>query len=112
MKQIRKRMMTEIMAAVLLIIGIFVGATSAFGAEPSMQYYAGDTVSGNTPSGNSISDNEIPSLSVRVSEQGERYMILNIHAVDEGSGIALIQADNDRVGIRKTLYRPERMEEK
>ena len=111
MKRNTRVIITKVLLAALWVgFAVGRGHGPVFAGEASMAAPEG-SASDNTVSGGQVSDNEVPSLSIRVAEEYEREMLLHIHAVDEGSGVALIQADNDRVGIRKTLYRPSRMEE-
>ncbi len=57
-----------------------------------------------TVSSDSLSDNEAPQIDI--SLKGRSVLI---HAADSGTGVALIQAENAAVGIRKTLYQSVNM---
>jgi hypothetical protein len=94
-----------------LITLIIIVATALPAAFPGGGVLAfADNVSENsgsyTVSSDSLSDNEAPHIDLSV-EGG----VVAIHATDSGTGVALIQADNAAVGIRKTLYQSENMYE-
>ena len=90
----------------VIVIAALWSAAVAGGAVGA---YAGESCEGSggaEVSGNSLSDDEAPQIDTTLSGNTVR-----IFASDAGTGIALIQADNAAVGVRKTLYQAEGMQE-
>ena len=99
------------------VSGNEVSGNEVSGNEVSGNEVSGNEDSGNEVSGNEVSGNETPSaggdtgkgISVKctgISHRGHTAVV-SIAAECTGGDIALIQVENSRAGVRKTLYRPE-----
>lgn len=63
------------------------------------------STSGNDPG--SVSEDQVYEISISCNLAGKtkRTVLISVSAKSKGSGVALIQAENEKAGIRKTIYK-------
>lgn len=107
MKKTKQIMIVKglILTVLLSIAGILPAAqANAAGEEVS-----GNSVSSDSPAKEGTSDNSAPVISISVNEakSSDGKKVYDIKTSDTESGIALIQAENTKAGVRSTLFQAD-----
>ena len=107
MKKTKRIMIVKglILTVLLSIAGILPAAqANAAGEEVS-----GNSVSSDSPATEGTSDNSAPVISISVNEakSSDGKKVYDIKTSDTESGIALIQAENTKAGVRSTLFQAD-----
>ncbi|MBR1914328.1 MAG: hypothetical protein IJ827_05850 [Lachnospiraceae bacterium] len=92
-----------------MMLSNIAGASSAIQAYAAVSAVSSNSLSGDSIAVEGISDNSAPVISISVNEakSSGAKKLFEIKTSDIGSGIALIQAENIKAGVRSTLVQAD-----